>query len=91
MKVLDLDSLWALADIALQVDQHDLAGDPGTWVLFYNSVLLHCGIPPRVPWLTRTVMEITLVPWLRFTLQPRYLGVNGKHPVFQLINDMEGI
>lgn len=69
----------------------EITGPAGTWVLFYNSLLLHRGIPPRKPGLHRTAMEITLVPWVRFALHPRSLGVNGKHPAFPLMNDLEGL
>ena len=80
----------------LEVDTGDgttkeISGPAGTWVLFYNSVLMHRGIPPRKPGLKRVVMEITLAPWVRFVVIPRSLGVNGKHPAFPLMNDLEGL
>lgn len=65
-----------------------ITGPAGTWVLLYNSILMHRGIPPKKE---RVAMEITLTPWVRFNLQPRSLGVNGKHPFYPLMNDMEGL
>lgn len=64
-------------------------GAPGTWVLFYNSQLKHRGIAPRGEGRKRVAVEITLVPWVRFDLEPRFLGLNARHPLFPLVNDVD--
>jgi hypothetical protein len=68
-----------------------LAGPPGTWVLFYNSVMRHRGVAPKKEGIKRVVIELTLVPWLTFDLEPRYLGQNARHPFWPLVKDNDRI
>jgi hypothetical protein len=55
-------------------------GGYGTWVLFYNSVLLH----RAKPFPGRIATEITLTPWPVLNLEPRSLGINSRHPIFPM-------
>ena len=64
-----------------------LQGQAGLWVLFYNSKLKHCGIPPTLG--ERVATEITLVPWDHFILEPISLGTNGQYPIYPLMRGDE--
>jgi hypothetical protein len=61
-----------------------LVEEPGCWVLFYNSHLLHRGYAPTAPTACRRAIEVTICHWLTMQLEPVFLGQNGRHPITPL-------
>jgi hypothetical protein len=55
-------------------------GPAGKWILFRNSVVQHCGLPPIGGSSNRLTVEITLAPSLVTDARPVFAGVNGHYP-----------
>lgn len=53
-------------------------GDPGTWIVFKNSEIVHRGRPPKNG--KRLVIEISLLPSLTYDLDAICGGLNGRFP-----------
>ena len=63
-----------------------ITGPAGTWVLFYNSELMHRGIAPSRPGASRTAIEITISRWPKMVSKPISVGQNARHPYFPLLH-----
>jgi hypothetical protein len=61
--------------------------DPGKWVLFRNSDLLHRGVPGTDT--TRAVIEISLCRALVFDLRLRFPGLNAYMPELPWVDALE--
>lgn len=72
-------------------DEVQIYGPSGTWVLFYNSRLLHRGRSPTGAGPPRFAVEITLAPWTRMQLKPVCLGQNARHPRLPLQNAISAL
>lgn len=57
-----------------------IVGDPGTWLLFKNSTLVHRAIIPTKK--TRLMLEINLSPSIAYELEPVCAGTNARHPFY---------
>jgi hypothetical protein len=62
--------------------------DPGKWVLFRNSDLLHRGVPGSDS--VRAVIEISLARALASDLRLRFPGLNAHWPEFPWVDSLEG-
>ncbi len=56
-----------------------LEGEPGTWILFKNSELLHRGVAPKEIE-NRRVIEISIMQYPTLQLTPIFAGTNAKFP-----------
>jgi hypothetical protein len=63
--------------------------DPGTWVLFRNSDLLHRGVPGSD--FTRSVIEVSLSRALKFDLRLRFPGLNAHWPELPWVDALEDV
>jgi hypothetical protein len=61
-------------------------GPPGKWLLFKNSVIEHCGLPPLPSHGNRLTVEITLAPALATDATPKFAGTNGHYPYVPWLN-----
>ena len=61
-------------------DNFVVNGLSGTWVLFWNSMLLHRGLAPKLG--ERIICEVTLVPAFRDDFHPIFAGQNAQFPTF---------
>jgi hypothetical protein len=61
--------------------------DPGKWVLFHNSDLLHRGVPGTA--LVRAVIEVSLSRALKFDLRLRVPGLNAHWPELPWVDALE--
>jgi len=64
------------------------SSEPGKWVLFRNSDLLHRGVPGTDS--VRAVVEITLARALADDLRLRFPGLNAHWPVLPWVDALDG-
>lgn len=66
--------------VELQLPEvHAVEGEPGTWVLFKPSEIVHRALAPQVG--ERIAVEITILPSLTYALEPISAGQNARHPI----------
>lgn len=66
------------------IELHDgaiktIEGPAGTFMLFRNSALKHCGLPPKAG-AGRATVEITIAPSFAMDANARFCGTNGHFP-----------
>jgi hypothetical protein len=64
------------------------SAEPGAWVLFKNTEILHRGIPGTVN--VRNAIEITLCRSGSFDIRPRFPGQNSHWPEYPWIGALDG-
>ena len=77
---LGISSEIGTTEFQLPTGHYAPEGEPGTWIFFKNSEIVHRGIAPKIN--KRLSIEVTILPSLEYDFKPIAAGLNARFPIF---------